>query len=285
MIVTCPSCETSFAVDESLLGPNGRKVRCGECAHRWHQKPEATSEAPGETPSEPAPSSAPVPEPDSPPAEPQNAEPEAPKAAPVADKVEEEEDAAPPPVRGPKLFDSEEEDILDDGDRRFAVLGWSIFLIVFVLLGCGFYFGQKQIVAFEPRFQRLYDLVGLDAHDDMESGSAVAGEGLSIPAEKLLKNRKPIDGKAMIVVEGILVNETDEDQSVPSLRATVVNAKSEILARWYFDADSAVIGPSDEVSFGTSIADEWRSERIGISIIFVSEETKRNEPSIGPAAN
>lgn len=286
MIVTCPSCETSFAVDESLLGPRGRKVRCGECAHRWHQKPESAAD----TPAEPAPASPePAPEPE---AEVLDEAPEAAAAAaaseadaaPAAAEVEEDAEAPPPPVRSPKLFDEGEEDILDDGERRFAVLGWSIFLIVFVLLGCGFFFGQKQIVAFEPRFQKLYDLVGLTAHDPGEAAAMVPGEGLSIPAEKLLKSRKRVSGEAMIVVEGIVVNETDQDQPVPTLRATVANAESEILARWYFEADATRIGPSDEVSFGTSIADDWGSQGIGISIIFVSDETEKNEPSIGPTA-
>ena len=278
MIVTCPSCETSFAVDESLLGPRGRKVRCGECAHRWHQLPEAADAAAPQAP--PAAAPEPAPEPPAEIAEESPAEPEVTESAPAQD---EQDEPAPPPVRGPKLFEPEEEDILDDGDRRFAVLGWSIFLIVFVLIGCGFYFGQKQIVAFEPRFQKLYDLVGLSAHDEAEVAEAIPGEGLSIPADQLLKSRKRVGGEAMIVIEGTVVNDTEMDQAVPTLRATVANAKSEILARWYFQADAGRIGPSDEVTFGTSIADDWGDQGIGISIIFVSDETERNEPSIGPS--
>ena len=275
MIVTCPSCETSFAVDESLLGPRGRKVRCSECANRWHQLPEIADREP-ESAAEP---DAAVP------AEPQEvAETPEPVEAPTAPVQEEEAEATPPPVRGPKLFETDEEDVLDDGDRRFAVLGWSIFLIVLALLAGGFYFGQKPIVAFEPRFQKLYDLVGLTAHSEPEPQAAIPGEGLSIPADKLLKSRRRVGGEPMIVVEGIVVNETDHDQPVPTLRATVANAESEILARWYFEAEAARVGPSEEISFGTSIADSWGRQGIGISIIFVSEETAQNEPSILPSA-
>lgn len=283
MIVTCPSCETSFAVDESLLGPRGRKVRCGECAHRWHQLPEDAGTEPAPPAAAEAPESAPEPAPE-PPAEAVEEAPAEPESPEVVPAPEDKEEPSPPPVRGPKLFEAEEEDILDDGDRRFAVLGWSIFLIVFILIGCGFYFGQKQIVAFEPRFQKLYDLVGLSAHDETEVAEAIPGEGLSIPADKLLKSRKRVSGEAMIVIEGSVVNDTELDQAVPTLRATVANAKSEILARWYFEADATRIGPSDEVTFGTSIADDWGDQGIGISIIFVSDETEQNEPSIGPSA-
>lgn len=286
MIVTCPSCETSFAVDESLLGEQGRKVRCSECAHRWHQLPEQP-----ETPEESAADSI---EPESP--EPESPEPvETPEIVesvePPAPPVPEPEDApaeeTPPPIRGPKLFEAEDEDVLDDGERRFALLGWSIFLIVLVLLAGGFYFGHSHIVAFEPRFQKLYDLVGMVPHDEQgesEAVSRIPGEGLSIPAEKLVKSRKRVNGERMIVVEGVVVNETDQDQPVPTLRATVSNAEAKILARWYFEAASAKAGPGGDVSFSTSITDSWGRQGIGISIIFVSEETAANEPSILPSA-
>ncbi len=291
MIVTCPSCETSFAVDESLLGEQGRKVRCSECGHRWHQLPEQpeTSDATQtETPDAEA-SEEQVTEPDTPesaaaPDAPQETEAE---ETPPSEPEESPEETTPPPVRGPKLFESEDEDVLDDGDRRFAVLGWSIFFVVLVLLASGFYFGQGHIVAFEPRFQKLYDLVGMTAHDEQDEAevvSEVPGEGLSIPADKLLKSRKRVDGEPMIVVEGTVVNETDQDRPVPTLRATVSNAESEILARWYFEAAAAQVSPGNQVTFATSIADSWGRQGIGISIIFVSEETAENEPSILPSA-
>lgn len=289
MIVTCPSCDTSFAVDESLLGERGRKVRCSECGHRWHQLPEP-AETPDAAPAESAEeetAASGTPEVQDTPEAPEPSEPAAPPAdppepAPKPEPELEEAPASPPPVRGPKLFEDGDEDVLDDGERRFAVLGWSIFFVVLALIAGGFYFGQSHIVAFEPRFQKLYDLVGMKAHEESEPVAAVPGEGLSLPAEKLLKSRKRVNGQPMIVVEGIVVNETNLDQPVPTLRATVANAEAEVLARWYFEADAAQIGPDDEVAFATSIADSWGRQGIGISIIFVSEETARNEPSILP---
>ncbi|WP_282607439.1 DUF3426 domain-containing protein [Pelagibius sp. Alg239-R121] len=289
MIVTCPSCDTSFALDESLLGTRGRKVKCGECAHRWHQMPEAATAPVAAVPEAAAPE--PIAEPESAAAEPTEAVQAAPEpeAVEVPPPMQEEETAAdtPPPVRGPKLFESDDEDVLDDGDRRFAVLGWSIFLVVFVLLVLGFYFGQSQIVAFEPRFQKLYDLVGLKAHSDQDGHEEVAGvpgEGLSIPADKLLKSRKRVAGEPMIVVEGVVVNETDQEQPVPTLRATITDVDANILARWYFEAETAKVGLNGDVSFETSIGDSWGRQSIGISIIFVSAETAENEPSILPTA-
>lgn len=37
MIISCPACSTKFVVDAKKLGPDGRRVRCGNCGHMWHQ--------------------------------------------------------------------------------------------------------------------------------------------------------------------------------------------------------------------------------------------------------
>jgi len=37
MIISCPACSTKFVVDAKALGHDGRRVRCGNCGHMWHQ--------------------------------------------------------------------------------------------------------------------------------------------------------------------------------------------------------------------------------------------------------
>ena len=50
MIVRCSNCETRYLVDPAALGETGRRVRCTNCGHVWHQTsvadaPEASGSA------------------------------------------------------------------------------------------------------------------------------------------------------------------------------------------------------------------------------------------------
>ena len=39
MIVRCSNCETRYLIDPAALGETGRRVRCTNCGHVWHQTP------------------------------------------------------------------------------------------------------------------------------------------------------------------------------------------------------------------------------------------------------
>lgn len=74
MIISCPSCQTSFRVDATRLGPNGKKVRCSKCGQVWRavpDEPHTPEEAVAEKPqpdvsAEPGQPEAPEPEPEEP---------------------------------------------------------------------------------------------------------------------------------------------------------------------------------------------------------------------------
>ncbi len=47
MILSCPDCHTRFAIDPAHLAPDGRRVKCGKCAHVWYESmPEAEPDPP-----------------------------------------------------------------------------------------------------------------------------------------------------------------------------------------------------------------------------------------------
>ena len=39
MILTCPECGSHFMVGDDAIPEDGRKVKCGDCKHIWHQDP------------------------------------------------------------------------------------------------------------------------------------------------------------------------------------------------------------------------------------------------------
>lgn len=40
MYITCPSCNTSFLINEEQIGPNGRRVKCSSCDYLWLALPD-----------------------------------------------------------------------------------------------------------------------------------------------------------------------------------------------------------------------------------------------------
>ena len=49
MILDCPQCSARFLVADALIPPQGRRVRCGTCAHEWHvEGPVAAHDLPEE---------------------------------------------------------------------------------------------------------------------------------------------------------------------------------------------------------------------------------------------
>ena len=47
MILSCPDCHTRFAIDAAHLAPDGRRVKCGKCAHVWYESmPEPEEDSP-----------------------------------------------------------------------------------------------------------------------------------------------------------------------------------------------------------------------------------------------
>ena len=55
MIVRCSSCVTRYRVDTAALGETGRRVRCTNCGHVWHQTPEADAPAASDSEAPPVP--------------------------------------------------------------------------------------------------------------------------------------------------------------------------------------------------------------------------------------
>ena len=127
MIVSCPACSTRFEFDLSLLGDNGRKLRCGKCAHEWVHQPQADQD---------------------PAVSPQSAlDPVKVEAAPAPEGLVTSR-RQPPPRR-----------IRTRRSNYGLIAGW-VFLVIFLLVVVGgAWLLRDEVVRAVPQMARLYELV------------------------------------------------------------------------------------------------------------------------------
>ena len=292
MNLTCPSCGTTFLIEPAQLGPAGRRMRCGACRHTWRQEPVTEDQAPAPTPP-PTPTATPTPEPE-PAADPAAeqaaakavAEPFAPSAADAgASKAPEPAKPDPPaeaapgaapggaPGAAPGAAPGVEE--VRSGERvsrrafsrparpqpkqpRVSLAaGWALYAVVVIGLASGFYYGRAPLVAMVPEMTRLYDLVGLK-DEAFELG---------LELRDVKSVRRLVDGERVVVVEGLVVNLSNEDRRVPPLRASVTDAEGVELDRWTFEAASASLPPGGSTRFETVAKNPPRKGNLAIDFV------------------
>ena len=187
MIVSCPACATRFSLDASLLGPNGRNVRCAKCGHRWRQ------EAP--PPIEPLP---PV-ELETPAAETLAADPPPQMAPGLAALLSgrDQPKAAAQVVVPPKLKPAQPK-------KKVGVWPWILLLGILCGLAVAAYIYQGPIVRMLPAAQSIFDLFG-------------AGE--ADPAWELqIGNVKSEQRSGLTAIRADIFNPTDYPLPVPPLK-------------------------------------------------------------------
>lgn len=220
MILTCPACSTRFAVDEGALGPSGRRVRCGNCKHVWHQEPpEIEDEEEGE---EPFPTLFGKVEPD-----------EAPPPPTTGDEPYE------PPVRRARPPRGEP---APEPSRSRSGPAWAaLVLVLAVVVGGGWAFRDDVVQAW-PSARRIYDLAGI----------AVEPPGTGLELRKVIWKREQEGGVPVLLVEGDVANVSKEVRSVPKIRGALVSGGKEV-QHWEFAPAKVKLLPGETVHFRTAL--------------------------------
>lgn len=266
MILTCPSCDSKFKVKDDAIGPNGRKVKCRNCANTWHAMPEGAA-APAPAP-RPAPADDPAPPPPPPPAQDMDPEPDLPpppRPAAAPDPMMDEDPGAPPRAADPPPIPQGGDFVLRQRkpkvEKKSPLMAWVILIFFVVAIAAVGWFFQRDIVAAFPAMQKVYGWVGIQP--------SVVGYGLVLPEPSGAMPEQTQDG-LKLTITGEIMSELSERTVVPMLRGALVDTNGMELHVWTFEADSPDILPGETVSYTTEVTTQLQGIT-SVQITFTDE--------------
>ena len=235
MILTCPSCATSYFTPDDIIGAAGRRVRCQSCAHTWH----ASHDEPLEL------TAAPV----------MAASSQAAKAE-FGRRDEASESLAETSADGlPKAFRAMAEQ--QRRLRRAATHGavWAGLASVFVgLIAAGWLF-RVEVVEIYPRAAAAYAMVG----------SPVNPTGLEFEA---VGARVAPDSPDRVLVSGALRNVRDREVVAPAVRLALLDAHGAEIGHSVVRIDAAPVLPGGVQGFAALISDPG-AKAAGVGVDFI----------------
>lgn len=230
MILTCPSCATSYFTPDDAIGANGRTVRCKTCKHTWR----ATLDEPLELSA---------------------AAPEEPASFGRRDEPSIESLAETPAPELPRAFRARAEQ--QRRLRRAATHGviWAGVASGFAaLLGAAWLF-RVEVVDMAPRTAAAYAAVGL----------TVNPTGLDFEA---VSARPMPNDPGKVLVSGALRNVRDNERIAPPVRVALLDAHGAEIGHAVVRIDAAPVLPGKVQGFAVIIPDPGARGQ-GIDVDFV----------------
>lgn len=231
MILTCPSCATSYFTPDEAIGPTGRSVRCKSCRHTWR----ATLDEPLELS--------------------QSSTPAESISFTHREEPEPESLAETPAPELPRAFRARAEQ--QRRLRRAATHGvvWAGIASGFAaLLGAAWLF-RVEVVEMAPRAAAAYAAVGLTVNPTGLDFEAVSAKPLPSDPGKVL-------------VSGALRNVRDNERIAPPVRVALLDAHGAEIGHAIVRIDAAPVLPGKVQGFAAVIPDPGaRGQGIGVAFI------------------
>lgn len=242
MILTCPSCATSYFTPDEAIGPGGRTVRCKSCQFTWR----ATLDEPLELSA----TTAPV-EPNS--------------FATRDEPAVAESLAETPAPELPRAFRARAEQ--QRRIRRAATHGvvWAGIASGFaVLIGAAWLF-RVEVVEMAPRTAAAYAAVGLTVNPTGLDFEAITARPLPNDPGKVL-------------VSGALRNVRDNERIAPPVRVALLDSHGAEIGHSVVRIDAAPVLPGKVQGFATVIPDPGARGQ-GIGVDFVLDASQAPAPA------
>jgi predicted Zn finger-like uncharacterized protein len=257
MHIICPYCTTTYAIDLSTLGVAGRTVRCSRCKKVWLARPEDVRITPALVPSmadgggEEAPAMPAV------------------RNEPAASEVEQDHDtpvvespsiSAEWPIEGQAGPQPEWPAVAPREEARrpprrsvlrrlvpsfssfrprvsLATVGVAMGALVLALM-----IWRTEMVRLLPQTAAFYKLVGLE----------VNLRGLAFKDVKITNEN--VDGKPVLVIEGVIIGEAKKPVELPRLRFSVRDAQGAEIYAWNAVLEQPVLKPGEKAWFKSRLA-------------------------------
>ena len=209
MIISCPTCSTRYTLDDKAMGAKGRKVRCAKCGHVWWQPP-----VEGQAPA-------------------------IPEAAVRAENREGRpaEPAPSKPVSGSRTGRVMPGQAGHAGRR--ALVGWGILALAVAGIVVGGIMAREAIVSAWPPAALFYETVGLP----------VEPPGAGLQFQNVRSEQRTENGATVIYVEGQILNASDRERSVPTLRVILRGPDAQPLRSVTLDAEPRRLLPGEIATF------------------------------------
>jgi predicted Zn finger-like uncharacterized protein len=268
MHIVCPHCTTSFAIKLATLGAAGRNVRCSRCKEVWLARPEDAVEFAPAVPAMAEASHGNA-----------NAEADAASEWEAMAGQEEAQDApvvdSPPlsadwPAEGEGSRDNEADwpsVVRQDAEaheeavsthrsrlaRLFSLPKFSpvagmpsisapIACVAMGALVVALMFWRTDVVRLLPQTATFYRMVGLD----------VNLRGLAFKDIKI--TNETVDGKPVLVIEGVIVGESKKPVELPRLRFSVRDEQGAEIYAWNAVLEQPVLKPGERAYFKSRLA-------------------------------
>jgi predicted Zn finger-like uncharacterized protein len=264
MHIVCPHCTTSYAINLATLGTGGRTVRCSRCKEVWLARPEDAVDLSAPVPAMAAAGQA-AGHDDAAAEWEALAREDAPEQTPHVDSPSISADWPADGAARSSLADwtsAARDEGLDHPDepplRRFPFLPRSFRLptifpgrpliglrtacVAMGALVLALIIWRTDVVRLLPQTAAFYKMVGLD----------VNLRGLAFKDLKI--TNETVEGKAVLVIEGVIVGETSKAVELPRLRFSVRDAQGAEIYAWNAVLEQTTLKPGERAWFKSRLA-------------------------------